>query len=294
MALRLGAQAGITELEARTGLSRHTVIRGRELVLAGGFNTSGPRVKVPAALLTERDAGAQAKVLYGLLQATPGLKGVTGSFTYASLGAWTQLSRNTLERGLTELAHTGWVQLTRKNRRSPIVFTLTTPERTRSRTLVAAAEQRLKRAKYSGEALMQEYLTLLIDSDQYTDNARPGFLVSPLTGERLELDRFYAPGVAFEYNGAQHYHRTDRFSQTEADAQQLRNLLKAGICLYRGIHLVIIHAEDLSLHGMRKRIGQSMPLRRLDGPDALIDLLENASIKYFAAAGPAKAHAQQN
>jgi len=135
---------------------------------------------------------------------------------------------------------------------------------------------------------MQEYLSLLIDSDQFTENARPGFLVNPQTGERLELDRFYPEGVAFEFNGTQHYRETGRFSQAEADAQHLRDLIKAGICLYRGIHLVIIRTEGLALQGMIRRIDQSLPLRNLAGHEPLIDLLEDASLTYRASAEAAR------
>jgi hypothetical protein len=64
--------------------------------------------------------------------------------------------------------------------------------------------------------------------------------------------------------------RTDpRFSQEEADAQHLRDLIKTGICLYQGVHLVIFHAEDLSFQGMAKKIGQSMPLQNLAGQEPL-------------------------
>lgn len=52
---------------------------------------------------------------------------------------------------------------------------------------------------------MREYLSLLVDSDHFEDNATPGFLVNPLSGEELQYDRFYPPRVAFEFNnGPQH------------------------------------------------------------------------------------------
>jgi hypothetical protein len=51
---------------------------------------------------------------------------------------------------------------------------------------------------------------------------------------------------------------------------------------------VIIHAVDLSLQGMTDKIGHSMPLRNLSGHEPLIDLLEDASLKYFAAADAAR------
>lgn len=284
IALRLHPAAGPAKLEVRTGLSRHTVLSGLSQVAGCNPAPGGPRVKVPGALLAERSVGAQAKVLYGLLQATPGFRGQGGRFTYASLCSLTQLGRNTLKRAIAELVGARWVQVTQASRLSPIDFTLGSPEQARSLAEAAMAKRRLKRARFGGEAIMQEYLSLLIDSDQFTDNARPGFLLSPLTRERLELDRFYPPNVAFEFHGAQHDRATTRFSQEEADAQQLRDLIKAGICLYQSIHLTIIRAEDLSLQGMTKKIGQSMPLRTLAGHEPLIDLLTEASMSYRASA----------
>jgi hypothetical protein len=279
MAKRLGGASDLKRLTAQTGLSAPTVRRclGHPLP-----TPSGPRVKIPSALLAEQSVGAQAKVLYGILQTTPGFRGHGGAFTYSSLSAFTHLSRNTLRRALTELTGAGWLQVAQANQHSPIHFTLGRPEWRRSLDQAELARRRLKRAKHSGEALMQEYLTLLIDSDQFTDNARPGFLINPLTGERLELDRFYPPGLAFEFHGAQHDRTTERFTQAEVDAQRLRDLIKAGLCLYSGIQLVIVRAEDLSLQGMIKKVGQAMPLRDLAGHDPLIEMLDGASLSYQA------------
>ena len=284
IALRQYANAGPAELERRTGLSRHTVLRGKGRAIAGNRASGGPRVNVPAALLADRTVKAQAKVLYGLLQVTPNFGGRGGQFTYTTLCALTRLGRNTLKRAVAQLVGAGWLQTNQRSRVSPLQFTLGNPELAQSEAEAEVAGRRLKRVRFGGEAIMQEYLSLLIDSDEFTDNARPGFLVNPLTSERLELDRFYPPKVAFEFHGAQHFRSTGRFTQAQVDAQHLRDLIKAGICLYRGIQLVIISADDLSLQGIARKIGQTMPLRDLAGHEPLIDLLEDASLTYGAAA----------
>src|SRR2546428_13350012 len=84
IAMRLSPAAGTTALAVQTGLSRHTVLSGRGQVMACNRSLGGRRVKVPGALLAERAVGAQAKILYGLLQATPNFQGQGGDFTYAS------------------------------------------------------------------------------------------------------------------------------------------------------------------------------------------------------------------
>jgi hypothetical protein len=296
MALCLQPKATPRELQAQTGLSRPTVEHGLAQLAVSKGTPGGPKAKVPGPLLADRTVGPQAKALFGLLQTTPNFKGQAGQFTFTSLSALTRLGPNTLKRAMAELAGAGWVELAQESRVSPIVFTLGPRELRRSQQEAAVARRRLKRAQNGGEAIMQEYLSLLIDSNQFTDNARPGFLVNPQTGERLELDRLYLPNLAFEFNGAQHYGQTERFTQAEADAQRLRDLIKAGICLYQGVHLVIIHGEDLSVQGMTKRIGQAMPLRSLAGQEPLIEVLEEASLLYRAAAGEGgrAPHRQEN
>jgi hypothetical protein len=288
MALRLNPTARPEEMEALTGLSRHTVLSG--LVRAADWNPSrsGPRVKVPGALMAEPAVGAPAKVLYGLLQATPNFRGYEGEFTYGSLSVLTRCGPNTLKRAVADLVGAGWLQISQKSRLSPIKFTLGSPERARALAEADLARKRLKRGDYGGEAIMQEYLSLLIDSNQFTDNARPGFLINPQTGERLELDRFYSSNVAFEFNGAQHYRKTGRYTKEQAEAQHFRDLIKAGLSLYEGIHLIIVHPEDLSLQRMIRKVGNCMPLKSLAGQEPLIDLLEEASIPYVAAAETAR------
>lgn len=172
MARRLDPEAGPTVLRQLTGLSRPTVYEALAVIQKTGRSFPGRRVKIPAPLLAERTVGAVAKVLYGLLQAIPQRRGQSGSFTHPSLSQFTHLGPNTVKRGIRELTDAGWLQIAQANRLSPVTFTLGSPQQFRSWEELAAAERRLKRAKYAGEAIMQEYLTLLIDSDQFTDNAR--------------------------------------------------------------------------------------------------------------------------
>lgn len=284
MALRHGPTSTPGQLEAATGLSRHTVLKGLRRARELPRVPQGHQVQVPAALLAERAVAAQAKVLFGLLQLLPGCGEKTGQFTYSALSAATGLDRNTLRRSLGELRDSGWLQVTQSNRLSPLRFSAGTPELRRCQAAAKLAERRIQRARFKGEAIMQEYLSLLIDSEQFADNARPGFLVNPQTGERLELDRFYQPNLAFELNGAQHYRQTGLYTQAEAEAQHFRDLIKGGLCLYEGIQLIIVHPEDLSLQGMIRKVGSSAPRRDLAGQEPLIEVLETASIAYVAAA----------
>jgi hypothetical protein len=112
-------------------------------------------------------------------------------------------------------------------------------------------------------------------------------MVNPATGELLRFDRYYAAGVALEFNGAQHYGTTDWFPDAEeVKAQQVRDLLKAGHCLLSGIRLVILHAEDLSLDAIRAKVGGLLPLRDLQGHDLLVNHLIRACFFYRSGTPP--------
>jgi len=206
----------------------------------------------------------------------------TGVFTFPRLRSHTGLASNTLRLAVKDLVTSGWMVRSQKNRSSPIRFTLGSLELRHGRNELRAAQRRLKRADFKGEALMKEYLSLLIDSDRFTDNARPGSLANPLTGERLELDRFYLSGVGFEFHGDQHVGESELCSKEESDAQRLRDLIKGGLCVYQDIQLVVIYARDLSIKSILRKIGNRLPLRDLSGRGALIEWLENRTWVYLS------------
>jgi len=124
-------------------------------------------------------------------------------------------------------------------------------------------------------------VSLIIDSNHFEDNARPGFLVNPITNERMELDRYYPPVVAFEFNGPQHYHTTERFpSERALQMQQARDLMKEALCAREGIPIVTIHREDLKLETMRQKVGALLPMRDLRAHAELVEWLDKVSKPY--------------
>lgn len=288
MVSRLGTtadQAGTAWLSATSGLSRPTVLTGIAHLMASGWDPNatgdlGESVPVPELLLRNRRLGVQARVLYGLLLLTPGFSHPCGQFTYAELASLAQASPNTVARAVDELARAEWIKVERANRLSRSHFELTFPGLSRGMAALDEAQNRLDKATYFGEGLMREYLSLLVDSEDYEDDATPGFLVNPRTGEHLQLDRFYPPNVAFEFNGPQHYRATAKFSADEAAGQRERDYIKLGICVARGITLVTILPETLTLNGVQRAIGNLLPPRDLTGYDLLIDYLESESHNY--------------
>lgn len=131
---------------------------------------------------------------------------------------------------------------------------------------------------------MREYLSLLIESDEYEDDAKPSFLVNPSTGERLQFDRYYPPIAAFEFQGRQHTAASKRFSPAEVAKQRTRDLIKRGLCDELGIALVTVEAQDLTLERMRQKIGNLLHLRDLTGLDELVEYLEEVAWEHRIAA----------
>ena len=127
---------------------------------------------------------------------------------------------------------------------------------------------------------MREYLTLIIDSDEFEDDAAPGFLVNPFTDERMELDRYYPGQVAFEFNGQQHYEPTEFSTAKEVGKQRVRDHIKAWICEDRGIPLVVVHAEDLTLKTMLNKVSNCLPVRDLRNSGLIVRYLEKTSWGY--------------
>lgn len=297
MALRLsddGSPSRPDLLRTHTGLSRKTVLKGLTELAAAGWHSVTPGegtpgiarassdagVLIPADLVVDRRVGVRGRILYGQLQLTPGFSHPTGRSTYVSLSRLTGQSLHTVKRAVRDLVETGWLAITQKTRLAPVKFALRNPVIERGQAEVDRTRRRLDEACFLGEALMRAYLSLLVDSEDFEDDAAPGFLVNPLTDERMELDRYYPPGVAFEFNGPQHYGATERFSEDDAAKQRGRDYMKLGICAERGIRLVLIHPEDLSLESMQRKIGLLLPQRDLTGHEQLIAFLETVSRRY--------------
>lgn len=78
---------------------------------------------------------------------------------------------------------------------------------------------------------------------------RPDFLRNPKSGRNLELDGYnkniitpMGKGLAFEYNGEQHYFFTEKFHQHYSDfeQQQERDKLKVKLCKQAKVALIVI------------------------------------------------------
>lgn len=235
-------------------------------------------VRIPADLIRAAHAlRPQAILCYGLLQATPQFNGRTGSFKWADLRKLTGLHLRTIKRAIRSLAESRWITMLQVHRRAPIWFRLQHADEAYKEEV----KKSLERAGYVGQALMRSFLSLIADTKECEDGARPEFLVNPASGEKMELDRYYpVHRVAFEFNGRQHYVATGRFTKQEVAAQQKRDALKRQICKEKKVGLVVVHAEDLSLNGMLRKAGALLPLRALRGFKQTIRYLNHCGLRY--------------
>lgn len=243
-----------------------------------------PYARIPVDLIRAAHVlRPQAILCYGLLQATPkfNLWSRAGEFKWAEFCKLTGLHPKTIKKAVRALAETGWIAIVQSNRRARIQFRLQHADE----AYKEEARQKLEHAGYVGEALMRSFLSLITDTKECEDGARPEFLVNPASGAKMEFDRYYpVHRVAFEFNGKQHYVATGRFTKQQVAAQRKRDRLKQRICKERNVNLVVVHAEDLSLAGMLKKVGDLLPRRVLRGFKQTIRYLNRCGLRYQRAA----------
>jgi len=117
-----------------------------------------------------------------------------------------------------------------------------------------------------GESIMKAMLDNTVAVPRCLDNCRPSHIVNPVSGYRLEFDRFYySHGVAFEFQGIQHRRRTDLHkSDAEFEDAQMRDLVKIGLSARHNIEVVEITAADLRIDRIITKIPARLPLLRID------------------------------
>ena len=105
-----------------------------------------------------------------------------------------------------------------------------------------------------GQQLLKRYLAITIDATPLEDH-RPQWL------EGMELDFFYPKlGLAFEFNGDQHYCPTSFGSPVD---QKKRDARKRAICKNLGIKLIAITAADLQSTRIRMKVHNARKCRIL-------------------------------
>ena len=288
-----------TRLAKRAGLAHSTVglalseLRARKWYPRRAANDlgklSGGDAHVPVALLTDTRLSAQARIAGALLRTLSRRGAQRPALAYAELAAEWRIEVRRLRRALRQLEQHGWLATERRSPRAPVWFRLLNPEIARLENERLMIEKRLKSAPYKGEALMREFLSIIVSSKAYVDDARPSYLLNYFTGEAMQFDRLYTLAcgllVAFEFNGDQHYFPSERFDAQMVAKQRCRDFMKREIAAAEGVTLVVIRPEDLTLTGMQAKAGNLLPLRDLEGYEQIMATLELRSAAYREKAG---------
>jgi len=213
--------------------------------------------------------------------------------TFRNVVARSGLSAKTVRSHLKVLEARNYISVvpSAQDRRERLVLPIGSSEE-RCEAMIKAITRHLAQARSRirdegskesiGETLMKEWLNLLIALNVFTDNARPGFLINPLSGDVLEYDRWY-PGarLAFEFQGPHHFRTTRLQSDPNALARQVTNdLVKLGLSQRNGITLVEVRPADLRMDRLLKLIPPRTPLRPLHGLGKVISFLEEECARY--------------
>lgn len=168
------------------------------------------------------------------------------------------MSRETFRRSVQRLIAAEWMLFMEDTRRGRLLVPWM-PLRVEEQVL-AQVRHRLPSRRFHGETLMRALLDLCIDDRNFEDDATTEWLVTGDGSGHLELDRFYVKaGVAFEFQGAQHYRAGDLSSEAELVAQRTRDNIKAGLCARNGVRLIEVTPYDLSVSALRQKVGNALP-----------------------------------
>ncbi|MEX0974398.1 MAG: hypothetical protein WD024_03470 [Bacillota bacterium] len=230
-------------------------------------------LQIPADLICDPRLPPLAKALYMTLVQL-------GPCSLRELSAASQVNRETVRRLVGALARAGWAMVTGgRNRR---VVVASRPEKTQ-RDLVDHLREMRSVFNPVGENLSKLLLNVGVDDDRYVENARPHFLQNPRTGEYLELDRWYHERrVGEEYQGIQHFMVTSTSDEKNLKEIQARDAMKAELCRAKGVALMIVTEDDLSLDGILAKLPPQLPRAHIDRSDLYVRALEEFCEEYVA------------
>jgi len=252
-------------------------------------------VNIPVEVFDDKRLSRSAKqLLIGLMWLAAGRKQCIATPKALAAAAGFRAKKTVLLH-LKDLARLGWIDLSLPDVAKPEMGTdggatgrakqlnicLRNPIREEKARQISQLEADIKAAPNKGEALMRKVLDLVVPDTRFIDNYRPGFLRNPMTEQCLEYDRYYEVGVAFEFNGPQHYGPTDRFPDPRnAAALRTRDLVKRGLSMENGITLITVRAADLSIDTICRMAEGHLAVRRPSKTDLYVVRLQAMLRRY--------------
>lgn len=224
-------------------------------------------------LLDDTRISRDAKHLYQIISAKkPG--------SISELSRISGIRRSKVRSECLSLAKAGWITTRTKSGRKIAVAAI--PHHVQS-MMAARLKAEREVTPRVGEFLMKSILDLLVADCEFIENARPAHLDSIHTNRPLEYDRQYLePKVAFEFNGRQHYETTSMFPKEDAlREQQIRDHIKVSLSVKNNVTLIVITEADLTIEGMREKIGDLLPLREIDESGPYVRMLITLCQQYI-------------
>ncbi|MDP2857523.1 MAG: hypothetical protein Q8P50_06025 [Bacillota bacterium] len=208
----------------------------------------------------------------------------------SELAALASASRTATLRSCRKLVELRWMSLARSGRKVRPIALIPLHHQEK---MTDSLEKTYDWIQNKGEFLMKSYLDLRVSSDEFVDNARPQFLVNPLSGQVMEYDRYYLKGVAFEFNGPQHSGPTEAYPDEEHFKEQAaRDLLKQALSIRAGVRLVIVTADDLRPGAFEKLLPDALPQNGVDETGPYFRTLARICMRYRERAAQSSAMRQ--
>lgn len=280
-----------SRLKREIGLSRPTFQKAVEVLTAHGWYSgekhtrlkklAGPWVTVSVEMIWDTSLSIRARLMLAQFQTTKAYK-AQSTFRYIELAEELGLNVKTVRNAMLELENKGWLKLEQANQLAAISYSVFNPIRNKVEEVKKIVTDIINTAKFKGEAILRGFLTVVSPSDEHRDEATFAFLYNPKTGKQLYYDRYYLSRVAFEFHGTQHDHSTELFDEETVQKQKHLDAVKQSICDDRGITLIIIRPEELSLEAIKRKIGKSLPQRNLRCYQSVVEYLEWIAARYRA------------
>lgn len=198
-----------------------------------------------------------------------------------SLANASPISYETFRRSIHRLADCGWVAIREADRHLTVHPSMPVElEQHIADQLIRLRDE----VPFVGEWLLKCKLDAVVRDQDYGDNLRPRWLVSPEGGGRLELDRLYRKAkVAFEFQGRQHYQPSSEFHKGDDDFQRQieRDQLKDALCNTEGIRLITVQAKDLPFPQLLEKVAGVLPLRPINEDRPIYRALEKLTRSYL-------------
>lgn len=209
---------------------------------------------LPREILQDPRLARTTKYVYLGMRAHP-------KTTLKGLAEALDMPYTTVHRCVKELQARDWVYSFRRRGERSEIWVPWMPLELEHR-LALEMEKLVDMAPYRGEKLLKTLLDIIVDDEEFLDNARPEWTALGPGDTAVEFDRYYPRRmVAIEFQGRQHY-QTVVLANAKTDLQRRLQLdgRKALACLRQGVQLIEIADIELSYDKVATKLSGVLPL----------------------------------